>query len=145
MKKLSKSIMAMFFAISLVSCAVGPTAKLADGSLLTLGGSLMTEASADARSLTMPNGMAMNWVRGNVNETAVAKTAIMGATAVGIAAETTKTVISNNGVKNVAAKEATKQVGIKSAAEVDKAALIQTGGPAGSTTPSGLVTTPIVE
>lgn len=115
MKKVIKSLFALFLAGSLASCAMGPTMKLADGSIVTLGGSLMTEASADARSANLPNGANMNWVRGNVNETSVAK-AGLAAYAVGVAAsEATKTVVSNNGVKNVAAGEATKQVGLKEA------------------------------
>jgi hypothetical protein len=115
MKKLINSIMAALFAASLASCAMGPTMKMADGSIVTLGGSLMTEASADARSAALANGTNLNWVRGNVNETAVAKTGLMMyGTAVAMT-EATKAVVSNNGVKNVAAKEVTKQVGLKEA------------------------------
>lgn len=115
MKNLMKLIFALFVAGSLASCAIGPTAKLADGSMVTLGGSLATEASADARSLTMPNGFAMNWVRGNVNETKVLNTAIMAVGTAAVASHAADTAISNNNVKNVAAGEATKQVGLKEA------------------------------
>lgn len=124
-------VMALSLGVLSLSCAMGPTVKLADGSVMTLGGSLMTEASADARSLVAPTGLALNWVRGNVNETAVAKTAIMGATAVGVAAETTKTIVSNNGVKNVAAGEATKQAKIAAEAKTAEELIKGAGGAEG--------------
>lgn len=133
LKLILKLVMALAVSTLSVSCAVGPTVKLADGSIATLGGSVGTEATADARSLTMPNGMSLNWVRGNVNETAVLKTAIATVGTVAVANAAVDKVVSDNGVKTVTAKEltkqkgaveATKQLGIKTTGQIEQAKIL---------------------
>lgn len=61
---------------SIASCSFGPTAKLADGSFITTGGSVFSSGQADARQASLPNGLNLNWVRTNYEETSVAKTAL---------------------------------------------------------------------
>ena len=62
--------------ILLASCSFGPTAKLADGSMITTGGSLLTSGQSDSRKAAHPNGLALSWDRVNYEETSVAKTGL---------------------------------------------------------------------
>lgn len=108
-------LLSLFVALSLVSCNIGPTVRMADGSLLTTGGSFLSESVADARSVAGPNGIKLNWVVKGKNETGVAKAGLAAYTTVGGLKEVGKAVASREATKQVVAKEGTKQVGLTEA------------------------------
>ncbi len=73
--KIKALLFTLFVGFTMISCSVGPTMKLADGSIYTLGGSAMSKSKNDLRSMTTPHGE-MKWVRQNSDETQVPKMAI---------------------------------------------------------------------
>jgi hypothetical protein len=135
MRNILKSLMGAGVMLLFASCELGPTAMLADGSRVTLGGDLLAEGSGDARSANMPNGLKMKWVRSSYNETSVAKTAIgtWGGVELGRSTEHST---------NVANIEKTKQTKITTQGATDQAVIGKTASPTSNvTTPSGLTIT----
>lgn len=106
--KLNKNIMKIklinnfsiaMIAMNLIACSVGPTAKLADGTMVTLGVDALTEGENDSRQATMPNGTKLSWVRGKYNQTSVAKTGISAYVLTKAIAGGVSAIRSNNATK----------------------------------------------
>lgn len=137
--KIKTKLMALIATLSLASCALGPTAKMADGTVVTLGGDALVESTGDARQAVLPNGLNLSWVRKSTNQTGVAKYAasayMLGKTVDGAL----KTVQSNNAAKIAKSKDAVKINQANVTGAVDQAVVGKAGPTANVTGPNTAV------
>lgn len=145
--KILNYTLTLILSMGLMSCAIGPTAKLADGTLVTLGGDFATKSVSDARTAVLPNGTKLGWARNGHDYTGVLNNALT----IGIpAVQLSKAIQSNNAVKIANGANATKVTLGAQKAAVDTARINATSGvqnqvvgKATETTVAPLVVSPI--
>lgn len=79
-----KTILINTLALFIVSCNFNPSVRLADGTIATGGGSLLTKSEYEYGRIVMADGTAIEFARQGKDETEVAKTKIRWEAAAGV-------------------------------------------------------------
>ena len=110
---------AAFMGLACASCEVLPTAKFADGSMITGGGTIFAKSQSKTVSITHPNGLSMKYATKGHDETVIAGKYLnlkgLEVAADGLASLTR----TKESTTRVLAKEETKKAGIQSAERVE--------------------------
>ncbi len=105
--------------LPLISCEVLPTAKLADGSIITGGGTIFAKSQSKSVTVTHPNGLAMTYSSTGHDETVVPTKVIASKTTLGLAGYARDAFRTSEGTKRVLSGHDVEKTGIQSTERVE--------------------------
>lgn len=123
----------------LPSCEVLPTARLADGSIITGGATFLTKSTAKAVNIEHPNGLKLNYATTGHDETVIPGKVVNYYGLKAAADAATSMLRTKESTTRILAKEETSRAATKTAAEVEKVKILN---PVEEVIPAAVIPTP---